>query len=235
MKRSILIVMFSCFFIISNFAQKSQTTVLNYVVKANSSNYRIFPEDNYLFVGKKNCIKILIKGKNKISTIKVSNGRILKTKIDTVYIIDNLKAGICLLSMYEKAKNGKNKLIQNKQYKVIDYPIISINNVKSDSSISKLLLCGGIVKARYDRLGIEAQVVGFKMDILENDTFITDSSTNDRLTKKMRLYVNTLKEGSLVYMKDVKYVKANGTMKIDPIFRLFLGKEEKTYYEFNVD
>lgn len=235
MKRIVLIIFYSCIIVISSFAQKSQSTVLNYVVKVNSSNYRIFPEDNYLFVDKKNCIKLSIKGKNNISSIKVSNGRIVKTKVDTVYIIDNVKGGICLLSLYEKAKNGKNKLIQNKQYKVVDYPIISINNVKSDSSISKLLLCGGIVKARYDRLGIEAQVIGFKMDIFENDSFVTDSSTNDRLTKKMRLYVNGLKEGSLVYIKDVKYVKANGTMKTDPIFRLFLGKEEKNYYEFEVD
>ena len=234
MSTTVKILVLILFCNVTVWGQKNSTKkVLTYTIKQNINHYTIIPKDNYLFVGKKNKIQISVIGSNKIAAVKTSNGRVIKTNEDSIFVIDNLIPGYCLLSIYEKGKNGKNKIVLNKQYTVINYPIISVNGVKSDSVISKLLLCGGIVKARYGNYDIEAQVLGFKMEILEKDSFIIDSSLNNRLTKKMRQYVSNLKEGSLVYIKNIQYVKADGSVKIDPILRLFIGKEEKKFYMFD--
>jgi hypothetical protein len=50
-------------------------------------------------------------------------------------------------------------------------------------------------------------VAGFKMDILEDGKFVTDST--------------------LVYLKDIKYSLPDKSLKIEPIFRLFIGRMRK--------
>lgn len=209
-------------------AQQDTSKILHYVVKGSSTNYRIFPVDNYLFVGCRNKIKITTIGKNKIAEVKITNGTITKTAIDSIYVITNLIPGTALLSIYETGKDGKKKLVvMNKEYNVVDYPKLNYNGTKCDSVITRLMLNGGMMYAVYDKKLGRVEVAGYKMDILENGKYITDSTTNNRVSKKMRAYIYNLKEGSIVYIKDVKYYLADGTLKVDPIFRLFIGKDEE--------
>ena len=217
----IILLSFNCI------AQQDTSKILHYIVKGSSTNYKIFPEDNYLFVECRNKIKITATGKNKISEVKITNGTITKTAIDSIYVITQLIPGTALLSIYETGKDGKKKVIMNKEYIVVDYPKLNYNGTRCDSVITRLMLNGGMLYAVYDKKLGRIDVAGFKMDILENGKITTDSTTGNRVSKKMRAYVYNLKEGSIVYIKDVKYYKADGTLKVEPIFRMFIGKDEE--------
>ena len=207
-------------------AQKDTSKILHYVVNGSSSNYKVFPEDNYLFVLCRNKIKITSVGPNQILEVKINNGTITKTTIDSIYLIKDLIPGTAMLSIYAKGKDGKKKLVMNKEYNVIDYPKLSYNGSKCDSSITRLMLNGGMFYALYEKKLGKVDVAGFKMDIWDNGKIVTDSSTNNRVSKKMRSYIVNTKPGTILYLRDVKFYLADGTLKVVPIFRLFLAADE---------
>jgi len=211
------------------FAQNDTNKVLKYTVKSSGATYKIFPEDNYLFVDSRNKIKIITSDKIKKYELKITNGMITKSNNDSIYIITNTIAGPALLSIFEVDKNNKRKLVMNKEYKVIGYPQLMWNGVKSDSVITRLMLNGGKFYAIDKKVG-RLEVESFKMDILYNGEFTTDSVIGNRVSPKMRKYITDIKEGSIVYIKDVKYHTLNGKLKVEPIFRLFIGKNEEAPY-----
>jgi hypothetical protein len=211
-----------------SYAQKDSTT-LKYKVKAPKSAYEIFPLDNYLFSECPNKIKIVSRSGGKIAEVKINAGMLSKTKNDSIYIIDNLIGEKMLLSVYALTKDGKKKIVLNKQYTIVPYPKLQFGGVKSDSAIIKPLLAGGKMSVEYEGFNSYSKIVSFKMDILSEGKFIQDSSSTDRLTQKMRDYIKTMREGSIAYFKDVKYVNAKGRVQNVPIFRLFVIEDEKTY------
>ena len=213
-------------------AQKDTSKVLHYVVKGSSASYKIFPEDNYLFVGCKNKVKITALGNNKNFEVKITNGNINNTDNDSIYYIKDLVPGTALLSIYAVGKNKVKKLVLNKQYKVIDYPKLSYSGYYCDSAITRLMLMAGSLYTVYEKNSARIEVKSFKMEIIENDDFITDSTSNNRLSKKMRNYLEKMSPGSIIYIKDVKYHLADGTIKTEPIFRLFIDRDEKRPIEF---
>lgn len=208
-------------------AQKDTTKIEHFKIKATTTKYVVSPWDNYLFTGCKNKIKIIATGKNKLADVKITNGKIAKLN-DSTFVISWMTPGTALLTIYETGKDGKTLIAAlNKKYDVIRYPILIYNGTKCDSVITRLMLCGGTFYADYERGIGRIKVAGFKMDILEGGKFVTDSSSNNRVTPKMREYINNIREGSMVYLKDVKYYLPDKTLKVEPIFRLFIGKDEK--------
>ncbi|MEI7596961.1 MAG: hypothetical protein WCK02_14530 [Bacteroidota bacterium] len=208
-------------------AQVDTTKVIEYNIKGVKSNYRVWSAYEFLFAGCNNTIIIATKGENRISEVKATNGAVFKTKKDSVFLLTKLIPGTTLITIYERGLDGKNKIIANQKFEVIDYPKLYFNGIKSDSVISKILLCGGSFYTEYAKAEIRVDVSKFKMDILENNGFVTDSSDGNRLSKRMRMYVSTLKEGSIVILKDIEYLSLDGQKKTAAVFRLFLAKEEK--------
>ena len=218
--------LFSC---LLSFAQKNTTidSVVHFKVKYSNGDYKFFPADNYLFVGSQNKIKIT-NTKGKYFEVKLTNGSIKKIKGDSVYEIDGLvNMGNTLLSIYEKDVKGKKRIVLNKPFTVVAFPTVKFAGVRSDSAMPTIMLAAGSMYADYKSINKKIPVTSFKMEFYENEKFTLDSSLNNRLSKKMLAYVEKLKPGSLIYLTDIKYKTPNGGEKTEPIYRVFIIKEDE--------
>ena len=208
------------------YAQEGLTndSIAHFKVRYSNGDYNFLPADNYLFVGGKNRIKIT-NSKRKTFEVKLANGSIKKIKGDSVFEIDELASiGKSLLSIYEVDAKGNKKLVLNKPYSVIPYPIVKFSGVASDSAMPALMLAAGGLYAHYKSIKTKILVSSFKMEFYENEKFVLDSSVNNRLSKKMLTYVNKLKPGSMVYITNIKFKDPNGSERMEPIYRLFIIK-----------
>ena len=196
---------------------------LQITISSKNSEITVFPEDNYLFAGSRNRIKITSKN-GQISKVMLAGGTI--TGKDSIYIAEISTGNKTLLSVFEKSSGGKEKLVFNKEYRIVPPPNLNFNGVQNDSAIDNLSLMGGFLKANY-ALGRGAKVVSFKMSILKNGILVTDSVEGNRLSKDMRKYVNSIKNGSVIYIEDIKYADPYGEVKTIPVLRLFLIEHEK--------
>ncbi|HKC68011.1 MAG TPA: GldM family protein [Bacteroidia bacterium] len=136
--------------------------------------------------------------------------------------------GKALLSIYETELNGVKKIVLNKPYSVITYPIIKFGGVASDSAMPAIMLAASGMYVHYNSLNTKIPVTGFKMEFYENGKFTLDSSLNNRLSKKMLAYVGKLKPGSMVYFTGIKYKNPKGVEEIAPIFRVFIIKQKNS-------
>lgn len=214
-------------------AQKDTSQTLRFKVQAETGQYKIFPEDNYLFTGHKNRIRISQRGSKRPFNVKISNGTITKVKGDSIFQVEGNEGTSAILSI-EETKGGKSKVVMTREYKVVGYPRVQLGGVKCDSSITRILLAGGIMSAVYEELNMKIKVESFKMDILKDSKFIQDSSTNARLTTPMKQYVAKLNNGSIVYFTDIVYKGADGKPKKIPMFRVFLTDEGKDAWIFGM-
>ena len=204
------------------FAQESGKT-LQIMIAGKNSEIAVFPEDNYLFAGSRNRIKITSKNRQ-ISKVILAGGTI--TGKDSIYIAEIRTGDKTILSVYEKSSGGKEKLVFNKEYRIVPPPNVNFNGVQNDSAIDNLSLMGGFLKANY-ALGKGAKITSFKMPILKNGILVTDSVEGNRLSKNMRNYINSIKNGSVIYIEDIKYADPYGEVKTIPVLRLFLIEHEK--------
>lgn len=203
------------------FAQESKKT-LQIVVSGNNSDIVVFPDDDILFAGSKNRIKITsVNGP--LSKVVLAGGTI--SGKDSIYIAEITTGDKTLLSVYVKS-GGKEKLVFNKEYRIIPVPQVNFNSVKNDSVIDKLSLNGGFLKANYT-LGRGAKIISFKMPITKDGIFVTDSVLGNRLSNDMRRHVTSLRDGSVVYIEEIKYSDPYGEIKTIPLFRLFLIDHER--------
>jgi hypothetical protein len=223
MRQTIFIIL--CFLNLFVDAQKDTTKIPEFKVQGKLSGYDIFPSDNYLFLRNRNTIRITPKQKGTVFEVKVTNGTITKTKEEGVYIIENLVPAEVLLSIYEKKKDGKAKLVMNKPYTVIPFPIIKIAGVKCDSAISRIQLAAGTFNGEYKGSKQKVKVKGFKMECFKDGKFYEDSSSTGRLSPTMLDYTSKLKPGSMIYFKEFKIMGSDGSVKIIPIYRVFITED----------
>lgn len=232
MKKNILILfVFFCPYSICN-AQEDTSKTLEFTVVSTTATYTVLPGDDYLFLDTKNKIKIISSDKKKKFVVTIDNGNITKNS-DSIYFIDGLIADTAWLSIYEIAKTGKQKLAMKKQYNVIAYPQLMWNNVKNDSEIRRQMLNGGKFYAIDKKWG-KLEVESFKMDIIDNGALITDSVSGNRLSPKMRKYITSMQPGSVVCFKDVRYHTLNGQLRVEPIFRLIIGRDDDAIYMMEI-
>jgi hypothetical protein len=86
----------------------------------------------------------------------------------------------------------------------------------------------------YKSIGKKMPVTGFKMEMFEKGKFTLDSTSGNRLSKKMLDYVSKIKPGSLVYLSDVHYKDPNGNEHTEPVFRVFIVPD-KAVLKFGVN
>jgi hypothetical protein len=189
---------------------------------AKNNEYVITPGDFYLFAGCSNKIRIQAKDTSRIAEVSLSNGKIKKTGGSGMYQISGLVPGISLLSIYEKGPKGKKVPVKNWKFQVVDYPNLKFAGSTCDSVISTLMLCGGRFMARIDAEDLATPVKSFTMDILGKEGFREEVSNSCKLSPAMRQYAKKLKDGDLVYLRNIKYLMPDGKEKTEPIFRLFI-------------
>lgn len=209
-----------------SYSQKPDS-VTHFKVKYVTGDYKFFPADGYLFVGSKNKLRIT-NSRNSRFEVKLTNGSISKTN-DSCFVIESLvNMGVTLISIFETDEKGKKKLVVNKPFTVVSFPKVKFANVACDSAMPALSLATGTMGVHYKSIGKKVPVTSFKMEFYEKDKFVLDSSVNNRLSKKMLAYVEKLKPGSLVYLSQIKYKDPNGAEHTDPIYRVFIIKENNT-------
>jgi hypothetical protein len=223
MRRIIFII--SCFLNLFVVAQKDTTKIPEFKIQGKMSGYDIFPPDNYLFLQNRNKIRITPKQKGTVFDVKVTNGMITKTKEEGVYIIENVVPTEVLLSIYEKKKDGKPKLVMNKPYSVIPFPMIKIAGVRCDSAISRIQLAAGVFYGEYKGSKQKVKVSGFKMECFKDGKFYEDSSSTGKLTPTMLDYTSKLKPGAMIFFKEFKIMGSDGAVKIIPIYRVFITED----------
>ncbi len=221
--------LFFFLFSFSSFSQKktSKDSVVHFKVKYLTADYKFFPADGYLFMSGKNNLKIT-NTRNAKFEVKLIGGEIRKGKTDSTFEISGLKKpGNVLICVYETDAKGKKKLVVNKPFTVVPYPKVKFAGVACDSALSTIMLAAGTISVHHKGLNLKIPASGFKMEFYENEKFVLDSSLNNRLSKKMLAYVEKLKPGSLVYITDIKYKDPNGNEHTEPIYRVFIVKEDK--------
>jgi hypothetical protein len=213
-------------FSFSAFSQKKQVadSVVHFKVRYNTADYIFFPADGYLFVSSKN--KICIANSRHIPfEVKITNGTITKTSDSTFVIGGLVNMGSTLVSVFETDAGGKKKLVANRPYTVVSYPKIKFAGVACDSAAPAIRLAAGSLYVHYKSINQKVPVTGFKMEFYEKERFTLDSSGTNRLTKKMLAYLEKLKPGSLLYLSNIKYKDPNGNEQTDPVYRVFIIKE----------
>ena len=192
-------------------------------------NFNFFPKDNHLFICTENKIKIIVKPKIAFNC-GVSNG-IIKKINDSIYTINNTLPVNTLLSIYTKDARGKEHLVVTKEYKFSNFPVVKLAKVKSDSAINKMMLAVGSFYVEVKKQVFP--VVAFKMELIENDQVILDSTVGCRLSKKMLKYTSTQKPGSILYFSDIKYRLPDGRILVEPMYRVFIIPEDPNPERFN--
>jgi len=208
---------------------KNTNAILTYKVEARKTDYYIAPGDCYLFAGGKNTLKIIQKGVATPFTVGISNGKITKTG-DSSYVVSGLyeKAKTVILYIKETGKNGKEKIVKTRDYKIIQFPVIECMGVKSDSAIDLHLLIAGRFSAYLKEINKRAKVVGFTFaDMSTKEKKVTSSS--NVLTPQMRDYLKNINKGAMLTFTDIKYLTPQGDTVTSPIYRVFTYESPKGY------
>lgn len=210
-------------------AQESKKdTISKFTVRTARTDYRFTPADSYLFTGCRNKLKITNAGKRKFE-VRIVGAAIKKCGNDSMFEIDGfVKPGNALLCIYETDANGKKKAVLNKPVSVVPYPKARFGGVACDSAMSALRLATSTFNIHYPALKMKVPVTSFKMELYENGKFTLDSATGNRLNKKMLVYLEKLKPGSIVYFTDIRYKDPNGNKHTEGVFRVFIIPENKT-------
>jgi hypothetical protein len=206
-------------------SQNDTTKVAEFKVQGKVTGYDIFPSDSYLFLRNKNKIKIAPKQKGTEFEVKITNGKITKGTEEGVYFVEDLLPTGVLLSIYERKKDKSLKLVMNKPYTVIPFPIVKIAGVKCDSAISRIQLAAGTFYGEYKSSIHKVKINGFKMECFKDGKFYEDSSATGRLTPSMLQYVSKLKPGSMIFFKDFRFTGSDGAVKYIPVFRVFITED----------
>lgn len=217
---------FLIFLSLTAFSQTKQFTdsVTHFKVKYTNADYTFFPADGYFFVNSKNKIRITNSRRTSFE-IKLTNGAVTKIN-DSTFVIESLaNMGSTLVSVFETDANGKKKLVANKPFTVVSYPKVKLAGVGCDSAAPAIKLAAGSLNVYYKSINTKVPVTGFTMELYQKEKFTLDSSGNNRLTKKMLAYLEKLKPGSLLYLSNIKYKDPNGNEQAEPVYRVFIIKE----------
>jgi hypothetical protein len=200
--------------------------------KISAVDFSIFPRDNYLFLGQDNHIQVTPTVKSVKFTCKVTNGTIALQK-DGSFVIKNNLPVATLLSIYTKDVNGKEHLAATKPYTFVPFPNVKISNVRSDSSATHMTLAIGNFSVKFKDMA-KIPVISFKMEILKGNEILQEPSSGGKLSKKMLQYIGTLKPGAMLYFSDFKYITSDGHIKTEPIYRVFLVKDDPNPIQFKL-
>lgn len=180
----------------------------------------MYPSDNFLFAGHNNFITIKAQGRE--VELLTNNGTVTRLG-NEVFVINNVKPGLATVSVTTGKTKTSILLVRN--YNCIDFPDVKIAGVRCDSAITSLGLASGFFYAEFKNHG-RYKVKSFVMDIMERDTFITDTSHGARLTPRMIKYIGALKPGSVVTFRELKFTTSDGVPKTNPFYRVFVVRSE---------
>jgi len=199
--------------------------------KISTTNFTIFPREQYVYVGLENRIKITCKPKGLPFICKVSNGKLKKIN-DSIYVISSPLPIQSLLSICQVDSKGKELVITTKYFDFIPFPIVKFMGIKSDSATNRMGLAMGNFQIEYKRKR-KVPVKSFKIEIYNDNKIYVDSTQGNRLSKRMLQETYKLLPGMVVTFSNFTYQAPDGSLQTEPFFRMFIIADDPIPTKFD--
>ncbi len=200
-----------------SFAQEANDSDLTFTIKA-SAEITVQPNCLYIMQSSSKIFRILPSGGDQISRVEASGGNIEMVK-DNFYRISASTSELIMVNVYVKKPSGVEVLAKALTYKVIPHPNIKLSGVEKDYAISKMqLVFGGKITGYIPSIDKSVRILSFET-YTTTDTLRANGS---EMTPEMRKYANTLKDGNMMWLYNIKYQLPDGSQEVVPYFRVYV-------------
>ncbi len=224
LKHFFLFIFLFCGFFKSN----AQSDTL--VVKAVQTKVTVLPERSFLYLNENNFFTIKYTGKNKLGHMELKGGTIEQK--DSLYNFKAINGTSAILVIYEKLKNGTEKIALTHTYKLFgrEVPRVTLDGVPNDSVADKFTIIAlGKLLCKQKYGNDKYTVTSFKLYIKNGSKFDTLSATGNQMTRAMKYKVDSMdvmKNGGILMFDNIKAIGPNG-QEIDlPPLRIYMRDEK---------
>lgn len=203
-------------------------------VKAVTTKITVLPERTFLFLNENNFFKINYTGKNKLGRMELKGGTI--DKKDSIYNFKATEGTSAILVIYEKLKNGTEKIALTWTYKLFgrEVPRVTLDGVPNDSVEDKFsILALGKLRAKQ-KYGNDVYVItSFKIYIRNGNKFDTLSTKGSQLTKEMKQKIDSMdvrKNGGILMFENIKAIGPGGKEIDLPPLRIYMRDEKQLQF-----
>ena len=217
------------FLLAGSFQLRAQSDTI--VVKTVATKITVLPERSFLYLNEDNFFKIKYTGKNKLGRMELKGGTIEKK--DSIYNFKATTGTSAILVIYEKLKNGTEKIALTWTYKLYgrEVPRVTLDGVPNDSVIDKFTLIAlGKLQCKQKYGNDKYQITSFKIYIKNGSKFDTLSTKGNQLTLPMKRKIDSMdvrKNGGILMFENIKAIGPNGKEIDLPPFRIYL-RDTKT-------
>ncbi len=212
--------------ILSAFAGHLQAQTDTLVVKAVQSKVTVAPERSFLYLNENNWFRITYTGKNKLGRIELKGGTVEQK--DSLYNFKATTGVSAILVVYEKLKNGTEKIAFTWTYKLYgrDVPRVYLDGVPNDSVADKFrTIAMGRLQAKQKYGTDQYTVTSFRLYIPAGGKFDTLSTTGNQLTPEMKKKIDAMdikNAGGILMFDNIKANGPNGKEIELPPLRIYL-------------
>jgi hypothetical protein len=204
------------------------------VVKTVATKITVFPERSFLYLNEDNFFKIKYTGKNKMGRMELKGG-IIEQK-DSIYNFKATTGTSAILVIYEKLKNGTEKIALTLTYKLYgrEVPRVTLDGVPNDSLIDKFTVIAlGKLHCKQKYGTDKYQVTSFKIYIKNGKKFDTLSAKGNQLTLQMKRKIDSMdvkKNGGILMFENIKAIGPTGKEIDLPPLRIYLRDQKVTQF-----
>ena len=231
-QRIVSILFFILVFVFRIEAQTNSTSTEQdtFRVKAVVSKVTVIPERSFLYLNENNLFRITYTGKNKLGRMELKGGTI--DKKDSLYNFKATEGTSAILVIYEKLKNGTEKIAFTCTYKLFgrEVPRVSLDGVPNDSVEDKFTIIAlGKLRAKPKYGSEEYVITSFKIYIKNGNKFDTLSAKGNQLTLEMKRKIDSMdvrKNGGILMFENIKAVGPGGRVVDLPPLRIYMRDEK---------
>jgi hypothetical protein len=200
------------------------------VVKTVATKITVIPERSFLYLNEDNLFRITYAGKNKMGRMELKGGTIEKK--DSLYNFKATTGTSAILVIYEKLKNGTEKIALTYTYKLFgrEVPRVTLDGVPNDSLIDKFTVIAlGKLQCKQKYGTDKYQVTSFKIYIKNGKKFDTLSAKGNQLTLPMKRKIDSMdvrKNGGILMFENIKAIGPNGKEIDLPPLRIYLRDQK---------
>lgn len=215
-------------FLILGFRMQAQQDTI--VVKAVATKVTVFPERTFLYLNEDNFFKIKYVGKNKMGRMELKGGTI--DKKDSIYNLKATTGTSAILVIYEKLKNGTEKIAFTWTYKLFgrEVPRVTLDGVPNDSVEDKFTIIAlGKLQCKQKYGNDKYVVTSFKLYIKNGSKFDTLSAKGNQMTLEMKRKVDSMdvkKTGGILMFENIKAIGPGGKEIDLPPLRIYMRDEK---------
>lgn len=198
-----------------------------FTVKAVASSVKLFPETDFLYKDITKKFSIVKSPSVKIDTIIFTEGNVIVK--DSLLFIKPSKSKTALLKIYVNKSDGKPSLAFVKEFEVRKFiePRANIDGVENDSAIQRMrVVAMGYVNVPINRepelKRISYKIIAFEMQQFTNGVADTLRTSGSRMSFDMRDRIDKMQDGSVIEIRNIKYLMNEDTLTIQNPLRVYL-------------